>query len=160
MVRALPDMANAATDDELRDAFWTHLQETEGHIKRLEDLLATIKTADPGVDSIEPIKCKAISGLRSEAEDMMTDARDAFVKDAALIAAAQRVEHYEIAAYGAVREYARAMGDLGAAEILDKTLQEEGNADHLLTRISERINVAAVGGRDVVNPNRADRSAA
>jgi ferritin-like metal-binding protein YciE len=151
IVRALPDMANQAYDDELQQAFRAHYQETEDHIKRLEGLLGRIKEIDPATRSIEPIKSKAVHGLIAEAEDMMLDARDAFVKDAALIAAAQRVEHYEIAAYGTVRQYAHLMGDLNAAEVLDKTIKEEGNTDHLLTKIAERINVAAIGGKDVAN---------
>jgi ferritin-like metal-binding protein YciE len=73
----------------------------------------------------------------------MLDARDAFVKDAALIAAAQRIEHYEIAAYGAIRQFARVLGESSAAEILDKTIKEEGHADHLLTTIAERVNMDA-----------------
>lgn len=143
IVRALPDMANTATDEQLQQAFRSHYQETDVHVKRLEELLAHIKGVDPSVTSTGPIKCKAVYALIAEAEDMMQDARDAFVKDAALIAAAQRVEHYEIAAYGAVRHFARVLGESNAAEILDKTIQEEGHADHLLTSIAERVNVVA-----------------
>ncbi len=96
--------------------------------------------------------------LIAESEDMMQDARDAFVKDAALIAAAQRVEHYEIAAYGAVRQFAWVLGETASADELDKTIKEEGHADHLLTSIAERINVEAKHGRDAASVN--DRSAA
>ena len=143
IVRALPDMANAATDEQLRNAFWTHYHETDVHVKRLEELLGGMKGVDPAVTSTGPIRCKAIHALIAEIEDMMQDARDAFVKDAALIAAAQRVEHYEIAAYGAVRHFARVLGDTHAAEILDMTIKEEGNEDHLLTSIAEHVNVDA-----------------
>ena len=158
IVRALPDMMNAATDEQLSQAFRSHYQETDVHVKRLEDLLASIKSVDPGVTSTSPIRCKAVHALIAEAEDMMQDARDAFVKDAALIAAAQRIEHYEIAAYGALRQFAWVMGDSAAADILDQTIKEEGHADHLLTTISERINVDAKHGKDAQSLK--DKSAA
>jgi len=150
IVRALPDMANAATHEELRQALWTHYQETDEHVKRLEAVLARIKQVDPATTSTAAIRCKAVHALIAETEDMMEDARDAFVKDAALITAAQRVEHYEIAAYGTLRQWARVLGESADAEVLDKTIQEEGNADHLLTSIAERINTDAKGGRDTV----------
>jgi ferritin-like metal-binding protein YciE len=150
IVRALPDMMNAATDDQLSDAFRSHYQETDIHVKRLEDLLANLKSSDPGMESTAPIRCKAVHGLIAETEDMLEDARDAFVKDAALIAAAQRIEHYEIAAYGAVRQFAWVLGESAAADALDLTIKEEGHADHLLTQIAERINEEAKHGRDAV----------
>lgn len=158
IVRALPDMANAATDEQLRDALWSHYKETDVHVKRLEELLAAEKSADPGLDGTSAIRNKAVHGLIAEAEDMMEDARDAFVKDAAIIAAAQRVEHYEISAYGTLRQFADVLGDIAAVEILDKTAKEEGHADHLLTSIAERINVDAKRGRNAANIT--DRSAA
>jgi len=145
-VRALPDMANTATDEQLKEAFRSHYQETEIHIKRLEEMLAGIKGVDPSVTSTSPIRCKAVHALIAEVEDMMQDARDAFVKDAALIAAAQRVEHYEIAAYGTVRQFAWVLGEFAAADVLDQTVKEEGHADHLLTSIAERINLNAMHG--------------
>jgi ferritin-like metal-binding protein YciE len=86
------------------------------------------------------VKCKVIASLADEAEDMIKDASDDSVRDAALIAAAQRVEHYEIAAYGAVRQFARILGETTHAQILDKTIKEEGHADHLLTEIADRVN--------------------
>jgi ferritin-like metal-binding protein YciE len=143
IVRALPPMIDRATDAELQQAFQSHLLETENQVKRLEELLSTAKAQDPAITSVGPIKCKAISALITEAEDMVQDTRNRAVRDAALIAAAQRVEHYEIAAYGAVRHFARVLGDMGAVEILDQTIKEEGHADHLLTSIAERINIAA-----------------
>jgi ferritin-like metal-binding protein YciE len=143
IVRALPNMVNMATDVELRDAFQSHLRESEVHVKRLENLLATAKSTDPAAESASAVKCKGIAALIAEGDDMMLDARDAFVKDAALIAAAQRIEHYEIAAYGAIRQFARVLGESSAAEILDKTIKEEGHADHLLTTIAERVNMDA-----------------
>jgi len=143
IVRALPNMVNRANDVQLRQAFQSHLLETEDHIKRLEQILVAEKSSNSAVTSVEPVKCKAISMLVDEAEDLIVDARDAWVRDAALIAAAQRVEHYEIASYGTVRQWAILMGDMQAAELLDKTLKEEGHADHLLSSISERVNPKA-----------------
>jgi ferritin-like metal-binding protein YciE len=143
LIRALPDMANAAVDEELQQVFWSHQQETELHVKRLEELLGNIKRVDHSVTSTGPIKCKAMHALIEEVRDLMQDARDACVKDAALIAAAQCIEHYEIGAYGAVRQFAWVLGENSAAEVLDTTIKEEGQADHLLTSIAERINVQA-----------------
>jgi ferritin-like metal-binding protein YciE len=143
MVRSLPDMANAAHDEQLQEAFRSHLRETEMHVKRLEDLLSHIKGIDHAVAHTSPLKCKAIHALIAEADDMMMDAREAHTKDAALIAAAQRIEHYEIAAYGALRHFARVLGEVHAAEVLDKTVEEEGHADKLLSSIAERVNVDA-----------------
>ena len=99
MVRSLPDMANMAHDEQLQEAFRSHVQETEVHVKRLEELLANIKGVDRTVAHTGPVKCKAIHALIAEADDMMMDAHEAHVKDAALIAAAQRIEHYEIACW-------------------------------------------------------------
>ena len=157
-VRVLPDMANAATDQELHDALWSHYRETDVHVKRLEELLANAKTVDPGASSTSPIRCKASHGLIAETEDMLEDARDAFVKDAALITAAQRINHYQIAAYGALRQWAAVLGDNAAAEVLDRTAKEEGDADHLLSKIAERINIDAKHGKDAVSLH--DRTAA
>lgn len=148
IVRALPDLMNAATDQQLSEAFRSHYQETDVHVKRLEELLANLKAADPGIGGISPIRCKAVHGMIAEAEDMQQDARDAFVKDAALIAAAQRIEHYEIAAYGALRQFAWVLGDTAAADVLDETIREEGHADHLLSTIADRINIDAMHGPD------------
>ena len=158
IVRALPDMMNAATDQQLSDAFRSHYQETDVHVKRLEELLTNLKATDPGMDGTSPIRCKAVHGMIAEWEDMQEDARDAFVRDAALIAAAQRIEHYEIAAYGALRHFAWVLGETAAVEVLDATIKEEGHADHLLSQIAERINVEAKHGRDAQSIK--DKSAA
>lgn len=143
IVRALPNLVIRATDPQLRDAFQVHLHETEEQIKRLEEILANAKRVDPATDSAEPIKCRAVMALIHDAEDFILDARDEWVRDAALILAAQRVEHYEIASYGAVRRWAQLMGRADEAELLDRTIQEEGHADHLLTSIAERVNSQA-----------------
>ncbi len=143
IVRALPPMIDRATDAELQSAFQSHVLETERQIKRLEELLADAKAQDPAIASVSPIKCKPVGALITEAEDMVQDTHNRAVRDAGLIAAAQRIEHYEIAAYGAVRHFARVMGDARGEELLGQTIQEEGHADRLLTSIAERINVAA-----------------
>jgi ferritin-like metal-binding protein YciE len=143
IVRALPTMITMAGDEQLRQAFRSHVLETEAQIKRLEDLLATEKSTDPAVSSTGPVKCKAMGALITEVEEMTMDAHPGVVRDVALIAAAQRVEHYEIAAYGAVRHFARVLGESAAAEKLDQTIQEEGHADHVLTSIAERVDIEA-----------------
>lgn len=142
IVDALPKMIDKSTDLQLKQAFQSHLQETEQHVTRLEQILreCTGKT--------DTVKCKVLSSLISEAEDMIKDAKDDSVRDVALIAGAQRVEHYEIASYGAVRQWARILGETSQAQILDQTIKEEGHADHLLTEISDRINPYAEKGSE------------
>lgn len=137
IVDALPTMIEKATDIQLKQAFQSHLQETVGHVTRLEDIL------DEETDNPTTVKAKALAALVIEAEDLLKDATDAVVRDVALIAAAQRVEHYEIAAYGAVRTWARILGKTAQADLLDRTIKEEGHADHLLTSIAERVNPVA-----------------
>lgn len=143
IVRALPDMRVRATDPELQEAFRSHLLESEGHIKRLEEILRAEKGAHPDVDATGPQKCGTLHALVSEAQQLIADARDAWVRDAALIAAAQRVEHYEIASYGTLRQWALQLGETTAADSLDQTLKEEAHADHLLSSIAERVNSRA-----------------
>jgi len=137
ITRALPTIIDRATDQQLKQAFQSHLQETEFHVSRIEDILSR------AVGKSEQIKCKAVAALVAETEDLILDAKDDSVRDAALIAAGQRVEHYEIAVYGAIRHFAQILGEAEAAELLDKTIKEEGHADHLLTSIANRINPAA-----------------
>jgi ferritin-like metal-binding protein YciE len=134
ITEALPKMVEKATDNQLKNAFETHLQETEEHVSRLEQILGENE------GDAKTIKCKVVAALIDEAEDMIKDASDESVRDAALIAAAQRVEHYEIAAYGAVRHFAQILGETQQAELLDETIKEEGHADHLLTEIANRVN--------------------
>ena len=137
MIDALPTMIEKSTDVQLKQAFQSHLQETRVHLTRLQDILRE----EHG--DVEAIKCKVLSSLVSEAQDMIKDATDPTVRDVALIAAAQRVEHYEIASYGAVRRWAQILGEAEQAALLDKTIKEEGHADHLLTSIADRVNVEA-----------------
>lgn len=134
ITEALPKMIDKATDAQLKQAFQSHLQETQVHVTRLEQIL------NQATGEAKAVKCKVTAALISAAEDMVKDAADDAVRDAALISAGQRVEHYEIATYGAVRRWAQLLGQTAHAELLDKTIKEEGHADHLLTEISERVN--------------------
>jgi ferritin-like metal-binding protein YciE len=137
-VRGLQRMAEAATDNQLKQAFRDHGEETEKHGVRLRHILQAAQTGET-----DPVKCKVASDLIDESEDSIVDSAHESVRDAALIAAAQRVEHYEIAAYGAVLHFARVLGREQDAGALSETLQEEGHADHLLSEIAERVNPAA-----------------
>src|SRR5438094_1660565 len=129
LVAALPKMAQAASNDELRTAFQHHLEETRDHVRRLEDIRAQL-----GSSMSE--QCKAMRGLIQEGEEIVSANGDPAVKDAALISAAQRVEHYEIAAYGTARTLADELDLDEAQDLLDQTLDEESNADKLLTKIA------------------------
>ena len=130
LTAALPKMAQAAHDDQLREAFEHHLEETHDHLKRVKEALGEI-----GVSSPTEV-CQGMKGLIAEGEKLMHEEGDPMAQDAALIAAAQRVEHYEIAAYGTVKTLADQL-DLGDAKgLLDDTLDEEGKADKLLTKIA------------------------
>jgi ferritin-like metal-binding protein YciE len=137
LVKALPKMAKAATAKSLKNGFEKHLKETREHVERLKKVFADMKVS-PGNK-----KCKAMEGLIEEGEHVIEEEAEAEVRDAALIAAAQRVEHYEIAGYGCVRTYAELLGDKQAAKSLQKTLDEEGATDKKLTQLAQRINVKA-----------------
>jgi ferritin-like metal-binding protein YciE len=129
LVTALPKLAQAATNDELRGAFENHLEETREHVRRLEDVRGQI-----GSSMSE--QCDGMRGLIQEGEETVSADGDPNVKDAALISAAQRVEHYEIAAYGTARTLADELGLDDAKDLLDQTLDEESSADKLLTKIA------------------------
>jgi ferritin-like metal-binding protein YciE len=137
LVKALPKMAEAATSDQLRSGFEEHLEQTRGHVQRLDDIFANIGEKPTGK------KCKGMQGLVSEGKEVIDEDFEGEVKDAALISAAQRVEHYEIAAYGTVRTYAEILGDQSAVELLEQTLQEEKETDEKLTELAQSINVEA-----------------
>ena len=134
LIEAVPKMIEKASDLQLKQALQSHLQETEVQATRLEEILRQT------TGEVETVKCKALAALVEEAEDMIKDASDESVRDAAIIAAAQRVEHYEIATYGAVRHFAQILGESTPAQLLDQTIKEEGHADHLLTSIANRVN--------------------
>ncbi len=139
LLEALPKMAKAAHDKQLKSAFEHHLKETQGHVKRLEQIFSDSQF-EPGGH-----KCVAMAGLIKEGEELLKEEIEPQVLDVALIAAAQRVEHYEIAGYGTARAYAEQLGDYKAADLLDETLSEEGRADHKLTRLAERsLNFTAM----------------
>jgi ferritin-like metal-binding protein YciE len=136
---ALKKMAKNATSDELRQALQNHLTETEGQITRLESVFESI-----GEKAVAK-KCEAMNGLIKEAEEIMEDTEDGSItRDAGIISAAQKSEHYEIASYGTLKTLAATLGYNEAAELLGQTLEEEKNADALLTQIAESsINTSA-----------------
>ncbi|ARS34996.1 ferritin-like domain-containing protein [Pontibacter actiniarum] len=131
ITKALPKMMDACSSDNLRKAFQEHLQVTENQIKRLEKVFDSMGEKATGE------KCKAMEGIIREAEMMMSERAEASVMDAALIACAQRVEHYEIAAYGTVCTYAKQLNMNDALEQLSQTLEEEKATDKRLTKIAE-----------------------
>jgi ferritin-like metal-binding protein YciE len=137
--KALPKMAKAATSDELRSAIENHLAETERQIIRLEDAFASI-----GQKAVA-VKCEAMAGLIKEGEEIVSETeKGSITRDAGIISAAQKIEHYEIASYGTLRTLAGVLGYDHAAELLDSTLQEEKTCDSLLTQIAEAgINQAS-----------------
>jgi ferritin-like metal-binding protein YciE len=138
LLTALPKMAKAASAPELNKAFKDHLKETEGQVRRLETIFEKLGTSPKGK------KCKAMEGLIEEGKETISEDADPSIKDAALIAAAQRVEHYEMAGYGCARTYARLLGHDDAADLLQETLDEEGSADKKLTKLAETvINIKA-----------------
>jgi len=139
LLKALPKMAKAASHSELKQAFESHLQETEGHVKRLEEIFESLELSTRGA------KCKAMEGLIEEGKEIIAEEMEDDVRDAALICAAQRVEHYEMAGYGCARTFARDLGHHEAADMLQRTLEEEGAADEKLTEIAvSRINQEAM----------------
>jgi len=141
LIKALPKMVEAASSDELRTSIEEHLEKTKQHAARLEKIFDRIGEDPKGK------KCKGMEGLIKEASEVIEDDEmEEEVKDAAMIAAAQRVEHYEIAGYGCVRTYATLLGDREAAALLEQTLEEEKEADETLTEIAEQINVEAIEG--------------
>lgn len=132
LAKALPKMAKAATSDELRTAIENHLAETENHIVRLESAFESI-----GVKAVA-VKCEAMAGLIKEGDEIVAETeKGSLTRDAGIISAAQKIEHYEIASYGTLKTLALVLGYNEAAELLDSTLQEEKNADSLLTKIAE-----------------------
>jgi ferritin-like metal-binding protein YciE len=138
LIKALPKMAKAATSADLRAGFEEHFKQTEGHVKRLEQIFKNLDEKPAGK------KCKGMEGLVEEGEELIEDDElEGETLDAGLISAAQRVEHYEIAAYGCVRTYARLLDDSEAASLLERTLAEEKETDQKLTKLAEKINVEA-----------------
>jgi len=141
IIEALPKMIKQTSHPELRQAFELHLRQTEEQLRRLEQI------GKKSGQKLTGHKCKGMEGLLEEGAELMKERADSDVLDAALISAAQRVEHYEMAGYGCARTYARLLGLEDDAQILQRTLDEEGKTDHLLTSLAERVvNVDALTG--------------
>ncbi len=139
LVKALPKMAKAANDKELGKAFADHLEETKNHVTRLEQIFKILGKAPRAK------KCQAMEGLLKEADELAEDYKDSSALDAALITAAQKVEHYEIGTYGTLRAFAGRLGYADISKLLTETIDEEGNADKTLTKIATGgVNAAAV----------------
>ncbi len=134
IAKALPKLVKAASSGELRAAFEHHLRETVGHVERLEQIFEMIGEKPKGET------CEGIKGILEEGEKTMKDAREGPVRDEALISGAQRVEHYEMAAYGTVRTYAERMGQQQMVQLLQQTLEEEKAADQKLTQVSNAVH--------------------
>jgi ferritin-like metal-binding protein YciE len=138
LVTALPRIAKSASSPRLAEAITKHLKETEGHVARLEEIFQSLGLPVRGK------KCKGMEGLLEEGKEVMEEEAQESVRDAALISAAQKVEHYEIAAYGCLRSYAQILGHTDAAKLLEQTLKEEEAADEKLNELAEGgINQAA-----------------
>jgi ferritin-like metal-binding protein YciE len=142
LVKALPKMAKGASSERLRAAFEEHLEQTKGHVDRLEKIFSLIDKA------ARAEHCKAMEGLIEEGSDLLEEEGSPMVKDAALIGSAQRVEHYEIAAYGTIRTLAELLGKNDAVELLQATLDEEKETDQKLTELAlSEVNSEAAAGK-------------
>jgi ferritin-like metal-binding protein YciE len=138
LTKALPKLAKAATSDELREAFESHLEETRGHVERLEQVFGSLD------EKVRGKHCDGIAGIIEEGKSVMEEDFDEQAMDACLIASGQRAEHYEMAVYGTLVAWATAMGHTDAAELLQQNLDEEKAADEKLTALAEGgINAAA-----------------
>lgn len=131
ILKALPKMAKAAKSRDLQQAFQKHLQQTENQVQRLEQVFKLMNMSPKGK------RCRGMEGIIEEGEETLKEGLDPSALDAALVASAQRVEHYEVAGYGTLRTFARMLGNDDAAELLDQTLQEEKQTDRLLTMLAE-----------------------
>ena len=151
LVKALPKMAEGASSEELRNAFEEHLEQTKGHVQRLEQIFEKLGEKAKGE------KCKGMEGLVKEGNEVLQEDMADSVKDAAIIGAAQRVEHYEIAAYGTARTFASLLGEDEAVELLEQTLEEEKETDEKLTQLAENINVEATEGESENEEAQAER---
>lgn len=148
LTKALPKMAKAAEADDLRDAFEAHLEQTRGHVDRLHEIFELVD------EPARSKKCKGMEGLIAEGKEVIEEALPDAVGDAALIGAAQRVEHYEIAAYGTAKAHAQLLGQGDAVNLLDQTLEEERETDEKLTDLASRLNPeAATGGGSADDEN-------
>lgn len=135
LVEALPEFAKACSSEDLEDAFTKHLQQTKRQAERIEKIFQRL-----GINKAEEKKCEAMEGLIKEGQKIIEEFDESPVRDSALIIGAQKIEHYEIAAYGSLCELADVLGLSKVAEILDRTLEEEENTDQELTQLAEEIN--------------------
>jgi ferritin-like metal-binding protein YciE len=142
LVKALPKMAKAATDPDLKAGFEGHLKQTQGHISRLERIMKSLGESPKGK------KCKGMEGLIKEGAELIEEDPGDDELDAGLISAAQRVEHYEMAGYGCVATYAKLLGEDQAVALLRQTLEEEKETDKKLTQLAQNINVEAMNSGD------------
>lgn len=138
LTKALPKMAKAASSDKLRGGFLEHLEQTKGQVERLDWIFGTLGERSSGK------KCAGMEGLVQEGSEVMEEGWEGAVMDAALIGAAQRVEHYEIAAYGTVRSMAELLGETEHVSLLEETLEEEKQTDEKLTQLANEINPLAM----------------
>jgi ferritin-like metal-binding protein YciE len=153
ILKALPKMIKAATDERLKHAFEAHREQTEGHVQRLEQIFADLGASPLGK------KCHGMEGVIEEGAELIKEAPEPPVLDAGLISAAQHVEHYEMAGYGSVRTWAEQLGYPQHAQLLQQTLEEERKADQLLTQLAVRsINMQADTGEETDSPRSAARS--
>lgn len=141
ITKALPKMAKAASSTQLRQGFEEHLEQTKNHLSRLEQIFEALAESPRGE------ACDGMEGLIEEGSDIMDEDMDAEARDAGLISAAQRVEHYEMAVYGTLRTYANILGEKKAASLLQETLDEEKETDQKLTHLAEKINIRAAAAR-------------
>ena len=152
LIKALPKMAKEASSDELRQGLEEHLEQTRGQAERLEQIFEQLGEKPKGK------RCKGMQGLIEEAQETVDEDMEEDTKDAAIIAAAQRVEHYEISGYGTARTYANLLGENEAAELLEETLNEEKETDQKLTQLAEQINVEAAQGEEGEEEERPSRA--
>jgi ferritin-like metal-binding protein YciE len=138
LMKALPKVASAVSDEDLRFAIEDHIEKTERHIKRAEKVFRVLRL------NTESEKCEAMEGLIEEAEQIIQENEEGPIRDSALIIGCQKIEHYEIAAYGSLRTLADVMGYHQASDILDRTLGEEEEADQILNEIAEYVNLQAL----------------
>jgi ferritin-like metal-binding protein YciE len=149
LVKALPKLARAATSDELRQGFEEHWEQTKGHVERLEQIFQMLDESPKGK------KCKGMEGLIEEGSEVMEEDYEGNLLDAALIGAAQRVEHYEIAGYGTARSLAESLGETEHVSLLSETLEEEKQTDEKLTELAKQINTQAKEGHAQARPGQA-----
>lgn len=154
LVKALPKLAKASSSGELRAGFEEHLEQTKGHVERLEQIFEMLGEGPKGK------KCVGMEGLVEEGAEVIKEDLEGAVLDAALIGAAQRVEHYEIAAYGTVIAFANTLGEDEQVPLLESTLAEEKETDEKLTELATQINQQALGGNaeDRIQPDREQSS--